>query len=651
MTTSTALRLLIVEDDIVDRKLLGRLLDRSSLELSDVQCVERLSVALKRMAETPFDLVLLDLGLPDSQGLDSFLAFRAACPDVPVIVVTGLDDETTATRAVQQGVQDYLVKGQMDSGLLMRSIQYALERKRAERALQVAEQRYRTIFENSAVAIMMVDPAERLISWNTFTEQLLAMTEADLLGRDIASLYPESEWRRVRATSRRHKGMHRLETKMIRKDGDVIDVDVSLSVLRDSDGGVAGTIGVVRDITERMRVHEILDRKQKNLEAIFDAAPFGMLLVNADGLVVRANDAIRQMSGKSYRDIINHYPCEALACRRYDRSSTPCQRCVLETLIQTTLEAGVPVHGVETQPVLDDNGEEARPWLSLSAEPVNIDGAKHVFLALNDVTDRKHAESQLRETMELRSQFISTVSHELRTPLTSMREAVIIVSDGVAGKLNKDQRHFLDIARRNIDRLARLIDDVLDFQKLSAGKMAFAMRPNRVDRTVEDAYQTMKPHAEKKRVHLSMHLDPDLPPVACDSDKIVQVLTNLISNAIKFTPEGGTVSISAQRREEYLAIQVSDTGLGIPKEALPKIFNQFYRVRRPGREIKGTGLGLAIVYKIVAGHGGRIEVTSEVDKGTTFTVVLPWAAAQPLDGASERIDEDLEHTLAPEQRR
>jgi signal transduction histidine kinase len=301
---------------------------------------------------------------------------------------------------------------------------------------------------------------------------------------------------------------------------------------------------------------------------------------------------------------------------------------------------------VEVRPPLNDNGEEIRPWLSVSVVPVDVDGGKHVVVALHDVTDRKLAEEELRETMELKSQFISTVSHELRTPMAAIREAVTIVADGVAGRVKKDQKHFLDIARRNIDRLARLIDNVLDFQKLAAGKMEFHMQANDAFRTVEDAYTTMRPHAQKKQVHLTTDIESDLPKAVFDSDRIVQVLTNLLSNAIKFTPAGGRVSISARCQGGNLVLQISDTGMGIPKEALPKIFNRFYRVHRPGKEIKGTGLGLAIVHKIVTGHGGRIDVESEADKGTTFRIVLPLVPEQSDDEAARWADECLETTLA-----
>ena len=647
-----ALQILIVEDDIIDRKLLERLLAQSSLGTCEVQNVDRLAGALELLQSHSFDIVLLDLGLPDSQGMESAVRLQAQAPQTPIIVLSGLDDANVATQAVQIGVQDYLIKGQVDASLLMRAVRYALERKKAERQLQAAELRYRTIFENSAVAIMMVDEQERLLSWNKFTERLLGMTQDQLLGRHVKEFYPESEWQAIRDLSILRKGMdHHLETKMIRGDGSMIYVDISLSVVHDSEGKTTGSIGVIQDITERVRIHEILDRKQKNLEAIFDAAPLGMLLVNQQMQVVRANDTIRQMSGKGYASVIGHDACQALGCLRSpdvkdgEDPNHPCDGCLLRQTIQTVLASNQPVRGVEVRPTLNEEGDHAQPWLSVSAEPVILDGAKHVVVALNDVTDRKRAEEELTETMEMKSQFISTVSHELRTPMTAIREAVIIVQDEIAGKLNKDQKHFLDIAKRNIDRLARLIDDVLDFQKLNAGKMKFNLQENNVAAIVEEAYTTMQPHAAKSKVDLVVELETGLPAAVFDSDRIMQVLTNLISNAIKFTREGGRVLLSVQRREEHLAIKISDTGYGIPKEDLPKLFNRFFRVQRPGKEIKGTGLGLAIVSKIVTGHGGRIEVESELDKGTTFTVLLPLTVPPTAGAVPDEADRSLEGLL------
>jgi PAS domain S-box-containing protein len=778
------LRILVIEDDLVDRKLLERLLSRSPLQIAELKVAGNLKSALTLLEQESFDIVLADLGLPDSQGLEGVTRLREVVPQIPVIVLSGLDDEAVVTDAAHHGVQDYLIKGQVDSSLLNRSISYALERKKGELAIQVAQERYRTIFENSAVAIMMVDEQERLVSWNKFTENLLNLSHEDLYLRPVQSLYPVSEWDNIRAQHLRETGTERhLETQMIRRGGGVIDVDVSLSMIRDAEGKITGSVGVIRDITERKQVeealrkseerfrqvvenaeewiwevdahglytyispvverilgykadeiqghkyfhdlfhpqererltqkafevfsrkdrfrefetkvldkngqtvwlsksgvpildeqgqlmgyrgvdvditerrrtHEILNRKQKNLEAIFDAAPIGMLLVGENMRVGRANDAVRNLAGKDYAQIINQLVGQVLGCVYADEAPEPgemccghapeCETCQLFNTVRESLDSGLPVHGVEIQPTLIKNGQEITPAFSVSAEPVIIDGARYAVVALNDITDRARAEKELRETMEMKSQFISTVSHELRTPLASMKEAVLIVLDGVAGDVNDDQRHFLDLAKRNIDRLWRLINDVLDFQKLGSCKMKFNMGKNNLAQIVEECYSTMTHFANKSEVNLSLEKDPSLPESVFDPDRIIQAVTNLISNAIKFTPAHGNVAVCVRQDREELVVRISDTGMGVPKEALPRIFDRFYRVNRPGKEIKGTGLGLAIVKRIVDAHGGRIEVESEPAVGTIFTVFLPVAYTAPPEVMSETTDEILEKAV------
>jgi two-component system sensor histidine kinase/response regulator len=780
------LNILIIEDDVVDRKLLERFLMRSSLSASKVASAGLLTEALDMVQSEDFDIVLSDLGLPDSTGTTAIDQLHRVAPLVPVIVMSGQDDEAVAVQAVQQGAQDYLIKGQVDSQILVRAIRYAVERKKAERKLQEAEQNYRTIFDNSAVAIMMVNEAGQLISWNQFTANLLEMTEEDLYLRPIEAFYPKEEWVKICDQNIRLKGMqHHLETRMIKKTGGIIDVDISLTVLKDHAGSVTGSIGVIRDITERKeaegqlersyallnatlestadgllavdneghlashnekfsdmwglskisltemsyhdvvaamgeqliegdaflaelenaikvddtgmlekngvlnfkdgriieyyskpqavskhvtarvfsfrdvterkRVHEILERKQKNLEAIFDAAPIGMLLVDSDLKVRRANDAVRAMVHREYADIIGYHPGHALGCVNSCESpqnkmkrcgdSKACLNCPLFDTISKSLNHGQAIHGVEINPHLRIDGKELHPWLSISTESVTIDGERFSVVAANDITERVRAERELRETMEIKSQFISTVSHELRTPLASMKESVLIVLDGVAGPINQDQTHFLDVARRNIDRLWRLINDVLDFQKLGAGRMTFQMNEGDLIRTVEEAYSTMVQMANKGHVNLALDIQRDTPLAVYDSDRMIQVLTNLMSNAIKFTPENGHVSVGAQCVGQEFVLTIKDTGLGIPKEDLSKVFERFYRVNRPGKEITGTGLGLAIVRRIIDAHCGRIDVQSTVGEGTTFVIYLPVTTQKGTCVLGDIEDRTVESTI------
>jgi len=408
---------------------------------------------------------------------------------------------------------------------------------------------------------------------------------------------------------------------------------------------------MVENAIKHKKLELILDQKQKNLMAIFDAVPIGMLLVDENLIVKRVNDAVRQTVLRDFRQIINRPIGQSLYCinstynERGCGFSPSCATCVLRETITCALNTGQSVRKVEMQPVLKVAGKEISPWFCVSAEPVIIDGSKHVVIAIDDISDRKNAEEKLKETMEIKSQFISTVSHELRTPLGCMKEGISIVLDGIVGQVNDQQRKFLDMAKRNADRLAALVNEVLDFQRLEANKVKLNIQENNISEVIDEAYQTMTSFAKQKSIDFTLELEGNLPKARFDSAKIIQVLTNLISNAIKFTPAGGKVSVCVKRQDENLVIRVSDTGMGIPKEALSKIFDHFYRVHRLGKEIQGTGLGLSIVSKIVTLHGGRIEVESEIDKGTSFIVFLPLSGKPAPEVLPAKMDEALEKTL------
>ena len=240
-----------------------------------------------------------------------------------------------------------------------------------------------------------------------------------------------------------------------------------------------------------------------------------------------------------------------------------------------------------------------------------------------DLTERKRAEGALIETMKVKSDFTSTVSHELRTPLTAIKEGIAIVLDGTAGVINAEQKDFLSLAKRNVDRLARLINDVLDFQKLDAHKMVFNIEENDINELIREVHNTMAPLTDKKGLGFSLQLGEGLPRVKFDRDRIVQVLTNLVSNAIKFT-QNGSIVIASSRGDNAIQVSVKDTGPGVKEEDMGKLFQQFRQLEKiTERKTGGTGLGLAISKEIIEKHKGRIWAESEFGKGTTFCFIIP----------------------------
>ncbi len=231
---------------------------------------------------------------------------------------------------------------------------------------------------------------------------------------------------------------------------------------------------------------------------------------------------------------------------------------------------------------------------------------------------------KLQEIDSSKSDFVSHVSHELRTPLTTMREANSQLLDGLQGPLNEKQRKFIGISQRNLDRLTRIINNLLDLGRLDAGKIKLERRSIDITTLAREAMESLRLQAEQKQIKLEDKLPPSLPETFVDPDRIRQVFVNLIGNALKYTKEGGTIILSAQAEKDSLEVSVADTGIGIPAEYLDKIFERFERVSKiPIPGVGGAGLGLAICKELLEMHKGRIYVESQVGKGSKFTFSLP----------------------------
>jgi signal transduction histidine kinase/GGDEF domain-containing protein len=261
---------------------------------------------------------------------------------------------------------------------------------------------------------------------------------------------------------------------------------------------------------------------------------------------------------------------------------------------------------------------------------------KQRFLSLKDYTyELERANKELRKIDEIKSEFVSVASHELRTPLAAIKNSVQLMISGKTGEINENQAKFLSMAERNINRLTNILNDLLNLSRIESGKIDVKFEELDVRNPIEFVVSSLKPQADGKSVCLRTEMSQQLPSVYGDREKLEQILTNLLGNAIKFTPEGGEVVVSAQplnALERKLAISVRDTGIGIPKDQSEKIFEKFHQVEGSlHRSVSGTGLGLAITKGLVEANYGTIWVESEVGKGSTFTFTLPMSKGERRD--------------------
>ncbi len=348
---------------------------------------------------------------------------------------------------------------------------------------------------------------------------------------------------------------------------------------------------------------------QQTTEAAIDSLYDPVIVTDAEGKVTKLNPAAEEIFGAEKKNV-----------GRPVGDITQDSRIALA--VSETLSSQRPVAGegaTSVLPLLVDGSEHA---FRLRTTPMRDDQGRLLgaVTLLEDIT-------HLREIDRIKSDFIATASHELRTPLTSVQMSVHLLLEGTGGALTDKQHGVLEACREDCDRLEKLMRDLLDLSKIEAGESTPHLSPINARDVILIAADAFRTQVESKGITLTVDASPGLPCVLADRAQIERVVSNLVSNALRHTEAGGTIHISAVRRDGQVAVSVTDTGHGIPPEHLPSIFDKFIRV--PGAPSGGAGLGLAISKSIVEAHGGQIVVQSRVGHGTTFTFTLPATSESP----------------------
>jgi PAS domain S-box-containing protein len=354
------------------------------------------------------------------------------------------------------------------------------------------------------------------------------------------------------------------------------------------------------------------------------------LVDNAADMIVCTDLEDKILTWNRGAELIFGYPKGEIIGQSLARLVSPERAHELEE-IRAKVQFSGPLRDLEVQNVRHDG---TLVYLSLSVSPIKDAEGKVVgFLRVaKDISEKKRFERRLKELDRMKSDFVSNVSHELRTPLTAIKGSVDNMLDGITGSLNEKQTRYLERIKSNADRLGRLITDLLDLSKIEAGKIELIPQRLFADALVREVAEVLRGVAAQKLIALDTVGSADPVQVWADRDKVVQILMNLVGNAIKFTPPQGEVKIAiADSGNDWVTLSVIDTGPGIPGEEAAKIFDKFYQIeRRHNSKTKGTGLGLAISKALVEMHGGRIWVERGINGGSIFSFSLP--ARQPLRG-------------------
>ncbi len=366
----------------------------------------------------------------------------------------------------------------------------------------------------------------------------------------------------------------------------------------------------------------LLIKRKRNLEEIkllissLNAAANAVVITDPQGKIQWVNQAFTKINGYSAKEAIGKTP-RLVKSGKTDKS-------LYENLWATILKGEV-WHGE-----LVNRRKNGSFYVEdLTITPIqSAHGVTTHFVGIGqDITAKKEAEKRAKEATHAKSEFISMVSHELRTPMAVIKGSVDMLLDGLVGSLSSEQQEWLLKSKRNIDRLTRLVNSVLDYQKLDADSEELKFDRHNLNDLVRETVEHLKILATQKNLNIVLDLLEPLPDVLCDKDLITQVLFNLTSNAIKFTPkkeEAGTVWIRTQNGDNWVRVSVEDEGPGIRREDLSLLFKRFSKISlKEDNPVAGTGLGLAISKKIIEKHHGKINVESVYQKGSTFYFVLP----------------------------
>ncbi len=517
-------------------------------------------------------------------------------------VGTKAEDEIgQLSRAFDQMAQDL-----KESTISIDFLNYEIaRRKQIEEKLQL----FSHAVESAAEGIVLGNLMGEITYMNESFIKMFGYSREEITGRKITFLYSQDEQPKVQETLNINmQNSWKGEMTVRRKDGTPFPMEIHSSVVRNTSGRIIACMVTYLDITERRQIEEKLQLFSHAVES----AIVGMAIANLEGRFIYVNKAFIKMFGYTKEELIGREIAFIYSNDKNERAK-----------LQEAIEKTKTIDGFKGELLCRRKDGLCFP-LEVNASAVKDASGQAIALVAGhvDITQHKQAQEKMKEAVRIKSDFLSRVSHELRTPLTAIKEGIGIVLDRSAGEINADQEDFLATAKRNVDRLHRLINDVLDFSKLEARKAEFKMKENDLNSTIKEIVKMQQPVLQEKGLYLKLDLSNNMEKILFDEDKISQVLTNLMSNAIKYTSKGG-ITINSRKNGEVIRVGIKDTGQGIKTDDLNKLFQQFQQVGKEFRKPGSTGLGLAISKEIIGGHKGKIWAESRDNVGSEFIFTLP----------------------------
>jgi hypothetical protein len=514
--------------------------------------------------------------------------------------------------------------------------------------LRQSEERFRLLVDSVRdYAIFMLDPEGHVLTWNAGAERIKGYRAAEIIGCHFSRFYPPEALARGlpdhELEEAQRVGSFEDEGWRVRKDGSLFWANVVVTAMRDATDQLIGYAKVTRDLTQRRGHEEALRQSEERFRLLVEGVgEYAIFMLDVNGKVATWNVGAQRIKGYAADEIVGRH-FSVFYPREVRESGWPDHELQQASEHGSFVDIGWRVRKDGTMfwanvtiTALRDEAGCLLGYAKLTRDLTESKRVEAIELASSDREQVLDAERSARMAAQraarVKDEFLATLSHELRTPLSAILGWTQIVLKGRATG-PAEQRRAMEVIDRNARAQVKLIDDLLDLSRIMTGKIRLDIQQISMPDVVQAAIDSALPMAEAKEIRLRSLLDPSCTMVSADSSRLQQVVWNLLTNAIKFTPKGGQVQVLVQRVKSHIELSVTDTGIGIPASFIPLVFDRFSQQdSSTTRAHGGLGLGLAICKQLVELHGGSIRATSSGEgQGATFFVELPVSLMQVED--------------------
>lgn len=683
------IKILLVEDNPGDSRLLREMLSEIPGYSFEMEVAGGLVDAAAVMeSDRVWDVILVDLSLPDSHGLDTFRALSALVSELPIVIMTGMDDRELALEAVREGAQDYIVKGEYSGDVITRILHYAIERKRlllelaeksekeAAQAIRQSEERYRSVYNMAPLAFVVWDVDTRITDWNRHAEKVFGWERQEVLGKGFFDLtIPDNARQQVETVVQQllqGKMVNHAINDNLTRDGKIITCEWNNATLQDEDGNIVGCLSLAVDITQRVQAEQEIRQRVDNLAALVNVSNRFTSTLELESLFQSTTDGVVELIGldssaiylledetlylwattpplpPGFPEIYRQAPLEdhphiqrairtglpvllpdAQAAALTDAERQVSESRGLRTTLYLPINQGQGVGGVLIVSSLGKTYEisqaEIDVCMTLAAQSSLAITNGQLFQQLQQyASDLEERIAERTAQLEAKNQdleaFAYSVSHDLKAPLRGIDGYSNLLQRKYQDQLDEEGRFFIDNIRQATSNMHQLINDLLEYSRLERKEMTL----RKVN--LEEVLQTLLSEFSNQIAVDNVQMEIDLPctHLNADIDGLVQVLRNLIDNALKFSAqcEQPRVEIGGRSTQEGCQIWVRDYGIGFDMRYHEKIFENFQRLNQ-NANIPGTGIGLAIVAKAMERMHGRVWAESKLGEGATFYLEFP----------------------------